>query len=125
MWVAAVVLCALLLALPSRCERAEDTDLRVVVRNAYGAHRYELRCDPPSGTVPDPAAACATLEANENAMLFPPDLNRICAGGEFTPFIDVVGRFEGKPVSATVSTCAGNVRGEQLWFDHLPPPPRG
>ena len=74
MWVGVVVLCALVLALPSRCERAEDTDLRVVVRNAYGAHRYELRCDPAGGTVPDPAAACATLEANEKAILFPPDL---------------------------------------------------
>lgn len=33
-----------------------------------GARRFDLFCDPPSGTHPRPAKACAALEANADAL---------------------------------------------------------
>jgi hypothetical protein len=38
--------------------------------NNAGAEAFTLSCEPPSGTVPDPAAACAQLLANPG-LFFP------------------------------------------------------
>jgi len=63
---------------------------------------YVLRCEPPGGTVPDPAAACARLLAGPS-LFGPQPAHMICpmilvAGARAL----VQGTYLGKPVSETI-----------------------
>jgi hypothetical protein len=63
-----------------------------------------LRCDPASGTVPDPAAACAALARGGPALLAPVPADRACAeiwGGPQTARVE--GTVAGEPVASTFS----------------------
>jgi hypothetical protein len=99
-----------------------ETALTIRVENGIGGHTYELRCDPPGGTAPQPARLCQMLAEHSEAMLFV-HKNQICAGGVLSPHIYVKGRYEGKRVNNEPDACAGNAEGERLWFQVLPSPP--
>lgn len=116
-----LVLCA---TLPSSCGGSDTTDLAITVKNALGEHPYSLQCDPPVGDVPRPSEACAVIARNAAAMLFPRDLGVTCAGGLYTPYIHVNGRYRGKTVDTVVSACGGHYDAEALWLKLLPALPR-
>jgi len=88
---------------PERREQA--THLTLIAVNPYvGRARYELRCDPPDGDVPDPVGACAELAANPTLVTQPEP--SICRGGPFSHWeLELSGRFRGQPVNTQVSTC--------------------
>ena len=117
------VRCAVLVvvATVAACGGTADTKLTITVENGVRKQVYDLRCDPPDGTVPSPARVCNLLSEHAEAMLFR-ETGRMCIGGLLTPHIYVDGRYQGRRVSNAVDTCAGNLEGERLWFEVLPPP---
>lgn len=82
-------------------EGPPDTSLTIVVDtgSAEGAVEWTLRCDPPGGTHPDPAAACATLAEVDPAVFDPVPPDQACT------------QIFGGPETATVT---GELRGERL-----------
>jgi hypothetical protein len=81
-----------------------DTDLTIVVDNGSGTtSTWQLSCNPPDGTHPDPKAACRALQANGAAALPPVPKDKACTqiyGGPETATItgtwqgqDVISRF--------------------------------
>ncbi len=78
---------------------------------------FEVRCDPPGGTAPNPAAVCAALDAHP-AMVRPPDVTSSCAGSVgIPPEIAVHGVADGEPVDV-VFRCHGpeeRAEAEELW----------
>jgi hypothetical protein len=68
------------------------TNLQIVVTPGFlkgaSVHRYRLTCDPPGGTVPDPASACQALQTNPGLLAHQrrcamPDVGNARAIGEF------------------------------------------
>ncbi len=81
---------------------AGTTDLRILVSRQPGAgrHTYTLRCGPPGGTHPRPAAACRLLRRLPHPFA-PLPANAMCAeiyGGPQTA--TVTGTWRGEPVHA-------------------------
>ena len=78
------------------------TSLRVVYRASAGAlpHVATLRCDPPRGTVPRPAAACRRLAAGGRALFAPTPPGVACT------------QIYGGPQIAVIT---GTLAGRQLW----------
>jgi Subtilisin inhibitor-like len=79
------------------------TSLRIVYRVSAGAHANVsvLRCDPPRGTVPRPAAACRTLAEAGRALFAPTPPGVACPqiyGGPQTAV--VTGTLAGRPLWA-------------------------
>jgi hypothetical protein len=78
--------------------------LQVVVDTGAGAPTtWQLTCEPPGGTHPDPAAACAALAAGAGA-LEPPAKDQQCTqlyGGPQTAV--VTGTWQGRAVRADLS----------------------
>ena len=117
-----IVLACLAIALPA-CGSKEGTDLAISVKNGLGEHRYRLKCDPASGSVPRPAELCGLIRENEGLMLPAPEApSQVCVGGVLTPYIEIEGDFRGDAIHTVVSSCYGNVEGERLWLKLLPPP---
>ena len=93
-------------------ERADVTELAVTVwpdgRAGGGeAVRWTLTCDPPGGTHPSPAPACAALAANEEA-LEPVPADRLCTqifGGPQVATVE--GVYRGRPVSTSFNRVNG------------------
>lgn len=91
--------------------RRAETELEITVwpegRGSDASTTVELTCDPPGGTHPAPAAACAALAANEDALEpVPPE--RVCTqifGGPQEA--RVVGRYRGREVTASFSRTNG------------------
>jgi hypothetical protein len=77
-----------------------DTDLTIVVSNGAGStSTWRLTCNPPSGTHPDPDAACRALETNGAAALPPVPKDKACTqiyGGPQTA--TVTGTWQGQRV---------------------------
>jgi hypothetical protein len=89
------------------CGGAGDAGVGVQVDVQLGreAQSFTLRCDPPGGTVPNPAGACAELSANP-AMLAPPPAYATCAGGEgIPPEVHVEGTVDGRRIEFAVRGC--------------------
>jgi hypothetical protein len=92
---------------------AAATELTITVRESVAAEpvTYTLTCDPVGGDHPDPAAACAALEAARTAALNPLDPvppTMACTeiyGGEQTAVIE--GTLEGEPVRTELSRVNG------------------
>lgn len=86
-----------------------DTDLTVVIDDGRGSRQtWTLRCDPPGGTHPDPAAACAALDRAGAAALPPVPADLACTqiyGGPETARI--TGTWKGSPVDATLARNNG------------------
>jgi hypothetical protein len=68
------------------------TDLSIIVTPGFikgpPVRRYHLTCDPPGGTVPDPAAACRGLESSPELLTqaspcLTPDVGKATVSGVF------------------------------------------
>jgi hypothetical protein len=119
------VLVAIAAALLAACGGSEGTHLTIAVQNGEGKQQiYRLRCEPPAGSVARPADLCRLIERNQDAMLHPPDLGRVCVGGVLAPYVKIKGRYQGEGVDTVVSACYGHVEGEALWLKLLPRPSR-
>jgi hypothetical protein len=89
------------------------TELTITVRESAAAEpvTYTLTCDPAGGDHPDPADACAALEAARAASLNPLEpvpANMACTeiyGGEQTAVID--GTLDGEPFRTELSRVNG------------------
>jgi Subtilisin inhibitor-like len=110
------------LVLAAGCGGSSGTELTIEVGNALGSEQYELTCDPPGGTVPDPAGLCNLLDANADTMLTEVEPRVTCVGGMHTIGIHVEGTFRGDGIDDEVSSCAGNAEAERLWLTGLPAP---
>lgn len=82
--------------------------LTIVVDDGSGGQTtWTLQCDPPGGDHPDPAAACAALDAHPDALA-PVAPGRMCTqqyGGPMTA--TVTGRWRGDPVDSRFSLTDG------------------
>jgi Subtilisin inhibitor-like len=86
------------------------TDLRIVVTPGFvkgpPVRQYRLTCDPPGGTVPDPAAACDALASSpelltQSSPCLTPDVGKATVSGVF----------RGRPVHLRFGMC-GTDRGQ-------------
>lgn len=91
----------------------EPTHLEIELMLPYaaadgGMQKLELTCDPPGGTVPDPAGLCSKLAADD-AMLSPPALTGTCAGAPgIPPDVGIHGTFQGRSVRIySLRSCDG------------------
>ena len=93
------------------CGGRDDTSLTIEARNSFlGTASFALRCDPPSGDLPDPPRACATIERRPRLVLEPQSFT--CAGGTFSWWdVRIRGRLEGDAVDVETSTC---------WTEQMP-----
>jgi hypothetical protein len=71
------------------------------------ARELELRCDPPAGTVPDPAGACAELGAMEDPFAPVPGSTACTEIYGGPQVITVRGTWSGRPVDARFSRVDG------------------
>jgi hypothetical protein len=80
------------------------TDLSIIVTPGFikgpPVRRYRLTCDPPGGTVPDPAAACSGLESSPELLpqaspCLTPDVGKATVSGVF----------RGRPVHLRFGMC--------------------
>lgn len=89
-------------------EASAATELTITVwpSGRGGAQReWTLRCDPPGGTLPEPARACSALSAE---LLKPVPPETICTQIYGGPQVARVrGRLEGRPVDAEFSRTNG------------------
>jgi hypothetical protein len=107
-----VVLASLVLLAGCASETAgepADNHLQVIVGTSDGAQfeTYRLECDPPAGSHPDPAAACAHLAAMDDPFAALPD-DVACTqqyGGPQTA--NVLGRWAGEDVDVVLSRTDG------------------
>jgi len=109
---AAVVAAALIAGCGENADATESAEassrgtelVLTAVNPDVGRARYELRCDPPGGDVPDPERACAALAADPKLVTDPEPFT--CIGGTFSWWaLTLSGRFRGEDVETHVSTC--------------------
>ncbi len=81
------------------------TAFRLTATNEnVGTALFRLRCQPAGGDVGRAAAACAALDRNPNLLLEPTRFQ--CQGGPSSWWnITIKGRFRGRPLHVTTSTC--------------------
>jgi hypothetical protein len=118
----ASILVAFLGAALSGCggrDRTSETVLTVRIGNASGGQSFELRCDPPGGSAPQPEQLCATLADHSEKLLFS-GLNQVCIGGPTTPHIYVSGHYRGRTVRDR--DLCGHAEAAS-WLGILPNPP--
>ncbi len=106
-----------LLVVLGGCNNGEDeeqpgtaTDLTITVISEEGAAPIELalECDPPGGDHPQPAEACAQIEAAGLKVFDPVPKDQACTlvyGGPQTATI--LGSYEGVPINATFNRSNG------------------
>jgi hypothetical protein len=98
-----------LLVLPlAGCGNAADltgTKLTLTAVNpSVGQAVFHLSCEPATGDVSDPAAACAALGRDPKLVTSPQPYT--CLGGPSSWFdMTITGRLDGKPVHRKFSTC--------------------
>jgi hypothetical protein len=69
----------------------------------FGTETFQLHCDPLSGTLPDPAAACSAIANDPQLVLSGPGTDHSCPA--FTPGVDVRGTYNGQQVDVAFSGC--------------------
>jgi hypothetical protein len=100
-------------AAPTATPSAAPATALTIVYAADGAKpddsiSWTLTCDPVGGDHPDPAGACAALEANGKEAIPPVAEDRACTmiyGGPDTA--KVTGNWNGQPVDATFNRSGG------------------
>jgi hypothetical protein len=94
---------------PSQTGGTVTTDLTIVSDDGNGkTETWQLTCEPAGGTHPDPAAACAALEAKGKTALPPVPKDTMCTqqfGGPQTA--KITGTWKGEPVDASFSRTNG------------------
>ena len=95
--------------MPDSPRPSSPTDLTIVVDDGTGRETtWTLTCDPPGGTHPDAAAACAALAAHGTAALPPKPEGVACAevyGGPQRATI--TGTWQGRQVQSSLSRTDG------------------
>jgi hypothetical protein len=88
-------------------------------REGFGPERYSLRCDPASGTLPDPRAACAAIAKEPELALAGPGQDHSCPEGVSS--VSVRGDYRGQSVDVGFSPCVSRP-GDLLerWLALLP-----
>jgi len=95
---------------PTASQPTSQTSLEIAIQADEGAAAQEwtLTCDPPGGTHPDPAAACAALAGLDVGVLAPVAPDQMCtqiyAGPETAT---LRGTWNGTPVDASFSRNNG------------------
>jgi len=127
--VAAVAAIALSLLSAGCGERSDGIRLTVALGTVdlehldLGEKRFELRCDPPGGTVPRAEAICFALE-HDGSLLAPPPLTSTCAGSlGIPPGITVRGMANGRRVDLAFR-CDGpeeRTRVQAFWYSAVLP----
>jgi hypothetical protein len=117
--IASIFAASVVVAVGGCGDEASETTLRIRVANGVGGHTYQLHCDPPGGSAPQPDRLCATLAAHSDEMLFS-GKNQVCIGGFTTAHIYVSGQYRGKRVSDR--DLCGHPEARP-WGEILPPPP--
>lgn len=94
---------ALALAVSSGGEPRTELTL-TATNSSVGRAVFRLRCVPPDGDVPDPAAACAALARNPQLVTNPKPFT--CFGGTFSWWdLTIEGRLDGETLAVETSTC--------------------
>ena len=95
--------------MPDSPRPSSPTDLTIVVDDGAGRETtWTLTCDPPGGTHPDAAAACAALATHGTAALPPKPEGVVCAevyGGPQRATI--TGTWQGRQVQSSLSRTDG------------------
>ncbi|MBI4943281.1 MAG: hypothetical protein HY830_21250 [Actinobacteria bacterium] len=102
------------------------TALTVVVDDGSGPLTWRLECDPPGGDHPDPAAACAALDAKGATALLPVPKDQMCTmvyGGPERASVE--GTWRGNPVSTTFDRSNGCEIARWAALSGLLPAPKG
>ena len=120
-----VLLCGLVLAVcaavaPVATATRGSEQLTITVRGGdFGDRLYTLGCDPATGTVRKPAAACATLHAHPDLLEPHPGQDHSCPPG--TPTFEIAGTSGGAAVAASFSACvSGQADGLAAWERLVP-----
>ncbi|WP_200954972.1 SSI family serine proteinase inhibitor [Aeromicrobium sp. Root236] len=112
-----LVVVAVLAAALSACGKDAGSDasssgtaLKIILVSDKGAdpETYTLTCDPPGGNHPQPAEACAALDAAGAEVFEPVPKDQVCTelyGGPQTA--TVTGTYEGDKVDATFTRTNG------------------
>lgn len=102
---------AVLLALAASCG-GRSTTTRLTIQQGQSAH--DLRCDPPGGSVADPAAVCRALAREPELLVGGPAIEHSCPGSPVSPkIVGVRGQYRGYPVRAVfASDSCGWVPGQ-------------
>lgn len=112
-----LVVVAVLAATLSACGKDAGSDsssagtalaITLVSDKGVDPQTYRLRCDPPGGDHPQPAEACAALDAAGAKVFEPVPKDRVCTdlyGGPQTA--TVKGTYKGKQVDAEFSRTNG------------------
>jgi hypothetical protein len=120
----------LLLLLAAGCGGHSD-DIRLTValgtvdwqKLELGERRFELRCDPPGGTMPLAEAVCFALE-HDSSLLDPPPLTSTCAGSlGIPPGVTVRGVAYGRRIDLAFR-CDGpeeRTRVQAFWYSAVLP----
>lgn len=101
------VLALTLVVLAAGCGNdSRETSLQIsVVTGQDGPAQVALTCDPASGTLPDPAAACAAI-AGHSEMISPRQMTATCVGTVgIPPEVSVRGTANGHAVDLSVRDC--------------------
>jgi Subtilisin inhibitor-like len=102
------------------------TALTVIVDDGSGSVTWRLECDPPGGDHPDPAAACAALDAKGATALLPVPKDQMCTmvyGGPEKASVE--GTWRGTPVSTTFDRSNGCEIARWAALAGLLPAPKG
>lgn len=109
---------------PSVAPTPRPGGLSIVVDDGSGTKTtWLLTCDPPSGSHPDPEAACAALQAHGSTALAPVPKDRMCTqvyGGAATA--SITGTWQGRTVRSTFSLKNGCEIGRWRMLKGLLPP---
>jgi hypothetical protein len=87
---------------------------------AWPPETYRLNCDPASGTLPDPGAACSAIAADPQLVLSGPGIDHSCPA--FEPAIEVRGSYQGQQVDVGFSPCLSSPDNDAIirWLALLP-----
>ena len=95
----------------SGCGGSGSTSLRVAFGPADGSKGlvvFKLQCDPPGGTIPDPAAACSTIESQVR-LVIPRPSNSTCSPPIGLWAVTITGTYRGKTVRQYFGSCSNEV----------------
>jgi hypothetical protein len=78
----------------------------------------QLRCDPPNGSVADPAAACRALQ--DFVAHYHQYRNRFCGrSANGTQIVEILGKVNGQRVGTSAISSPGKCRIGRRWMDDL------
>ena len=101
-------------------EPSDSGTLKIVYHvESFPALSYSLSCNPTSGTVIEPVAACEEISRNPSMRGLPPPYgDHSCPSGE--PSVKVSGEYDQQDVKVSFSPCAYGDEGQPLWEKFLP-----